>query len=183
MTDTHSTLTPEQIDAAVQFHGHSCPGLAIGLRAGELAIREVGRAYDEDVVAVVETDMCGVDGIQFLTGCTVGKGNLLLRDFGKMAFSFWRRRDEKGVRLVLRPDALQSRDPEESREDKTRRVLEAPLEQLFEVKEPREPMPGKAPRLASLTCEACGEPTMESRTRRFAGRTLCIPCFEQEDPR
>ena len=33
--------------------------------------------------------------------------------------------------------------------------------------------------LASLVCEACGESTMESRTRRFAGKTLCQPCFDR----
>ena len=27
-------------------------------------------------------------------------------------------------------------------------------------------------------CDECGEMTMETRTRRFQGRTLCIPCFE-----
>ncbi len=39
--------------------------------------------------------MCGVDAIQVLTGCTYGKGNLIHRDLGKMAFSFYRRTDGK----------------------------------------------------------------------------------------
>jgi formylmethanofuran dehydrogenase subunit E len=51
------------------------------------------------------------------------------------------------------------------------------LEEMFMVT----PMEKGAPRppkiLQSLTCEHCGEKTMESRTRRFAGQTLCIPCF------
>jgi len=80
----------------VAFHGHWCPGLAVGIRAAEWALREMGRAADEEIVAVVETDMCGVDAIQFLTGCTFGKGNLIHRDWGKNAFSFYRRRDGKG---------------------------------------------------------------------------------------
>jgi formylmethanofuran dehydrogenase subunit E len=40
-------------------------------------------------------------------------------------------------------------------------------------------MPRSARILASLICEACGESTMESRTRRFAGKTLCQPCFDR----
>ncbi len=60
-----------------RFHGHMCPGLAMGIRAAEVALTEIGpHAEDEEVVAVVETDMCGVDAIQALTGCTFGKGNL-----------------------------------------------------------------------------------------------------------
>jgi formylmethanofuran dehydrogenase subunit E len=58
-------LTEDIIRQAVAFHGHMCPGLAIGIRAAEVALRDIGpHAHDEEVVAVVETDMCGVDGIQ-----------------------------------------------------------------------------------------------------------------------
>ena len=89
-------LSPEQIAKAVDFHGHWCPGLAIGLRAGEYVLNHMGRAADEDIVALVETDMCAVDGIQVLTGCTFGKGNLRYQDHGKLAFTFYRRNDGKG---------------------------------------------------------------------------------------
>jgi len=58
-------------------------------------------------------------------------------------------------------------------------IMDANLDELFEVMEPRETMP-RGPRiLESLVCEACGEETMESRTRRFAGKTLCQPCFDK----
>ncbi len=59
-------------------------------------------------MAVVETDMCGVDAIQFLTGCTFGKGNLIHRDWGKNAFSFFRRSDGRAVRISLRPGAWEA---------------------------------------------------------------------------
>jgi formylmethanofuran dehydrogenase subunit E len=43
---------------AYRFHGHMCPGLAIGIRAAEIALEQIGpHAQDEEVVAVVETDM------------------------------------------------------------------------------------------------------------------------------
>lgn len=43
----------------------------MGIRAAEVALREVGpHSPDEEVVALTETDMCGVDAIQYLTtGC------------------------------------------------------------------------------------------------------------------
>jgi len=71
------TISPELIEQTINFHGHSCPGLAIGIRASELALSQLERASDEEIVAVVETDMCAVDAVQFLTGCTFGKGNLI----------------------------------------------------------------------------------------------------------
>ncbi len=46
------------VQQARNFHGHMCPGLAIGIRAAEVALREIGpHAQDEEVVAIVETDM------------------------------------------------------------------------------------------------------------------------------
>ena len=80
-------------ERARDFHGHMCPGLAIGIQAARIGLAVCGHDSDEDVVAVVETDMCAVDAIQALMGCTFGKGNLVHRDYGKAAFTFFRRRD------------------------------------------------------------------------------------------
>lgn len=194
------TIPQKEIEDTIQFHGHSCPGLSIGIRAAELARREFGRDNpDEDLVCVSETDMCGVDAVQFLTGCTYGKGNYLHRDYGKMAFNFYHRPSGKSFRCMLRPEvrgdlqeelstlhrklaAGEGNDQDrerclELRDQMRGRLMEAELEDLFVISEPREPMPRGASILESLTCEACGEATMESRTRRFAGKTLCLPCF------
>jgi len=195
------SIRKELIERTIAFHGHSCPGLAIGIRAAELALQKLAHVGKEDLVAVVETDMCGVDAIQFLTGCTFGKGNLIHRDYGKMAFSFYDRSKNVGFRAVLRPEIsgdigseLQSlmkkveagtATPEESnRVQKLRntvqeRYLKADLEEMFVVTDPGLPAPKPARILASLRCEACGEMAMESRTRRFDGKTLCLPCFEK----
>ncbi len=98
-------LDPQTINATIAFHGHSCPGLAIGMRAAEIALQEMAGTDPADLVCVSETDMCGVDAIQFLTGCTYGKGNLLHRDYGKMAFSFYNRGDGRAIRLLFNPEA------------------------------------------------------------------------------
>ncbi len=99
-------MQAEMINQIQAFHGHLCPGLAMGIRASEIALERIGKhAVDEEVVAVVETDMCAVDAIQFLTGCTFGKGNLIHRDYGKNAFTFVRRSDNKAIRILTKPDA------------------------------------------------------------------------------
>lgn len=191
----------ETLEKTIQFHGHKCPGLAIGIRAAELAANEVGEKDPADFVAVTETDMCGVDAIQFLTGATFGKGNLIHRDFGKAAFSFYGRNNKKAVRAVFQDKAQKdtrerlfalmekikqgkASDDELQQLEKTREtlydeIMGADLFDLFVVKKLEEPPPRKARVLDSIPCESCGENTMESRTRRFAGKTLCIPCFEK----
>jgi formylmethanofuran dehydrogenase subunit E len=193
-------ISPEQIDATIAFHGHSCPGLAIGIRAAELALRELENPRDTEIVAVVETDMCGVDALQFLLGTTMGKGNLIHRDHGKMAFSFFRRATGKGFRALLNPAARGGMDDEmaelmqasgngtateaqknrmaELRAGLQQRFMSLPLEDMFSVTQVEQGAPRPPKILESLACEHCGEKTMESRTRRFAGATLCIPCFQ-----
>lgn len=203
-------VTLEEIEKTKEFHGHWCPGLAIGIRVADFALNEIGKASDEEIVSVVETDSCAVDAIQFLTGCTYGKGNLIHKDYGKNAFTFYRRRDGKAIRLVTRPHAfIGGRNStfgspwptelleglrkklqtvglteeerglwDEARRARCQQIMEAPFDELFEVKVPLDPPPKKARIHQSLICESCNEPVMETRTRRFDGQLLCIPCFE-----
>jgi len=203
MKDT--PITPELIKQTTNFHGHWCPGLAIGIRASEWALQEMGKAPDEEIVAIVETDMCGVDAVQYLVGCTFGKGNLIHRDYGKNAFTFFRRKDGKAVRLVARPQIYgdngavmgklhrkmleqgltdeEKQEWQESRAAVSRRIMESKLSELFELKTPAEHLPRMARILAPMICDACGETVMETRTRHFGGQLLCIPCFQNRESR
>ena len=91
-------------DKVIEFHGHSCVGLALGYRAGKAGLQHLNsaRSPDEELVAIVETDNCAVDALQVLTGCTTGKGNILFYDYGKNAFTIGRRDTGKAVRIVGR---------------------------------------------------------------------------------
>jgi formylmethanofuran dehydrogenase subunit E len=196
------TSDAQAVDEIVRFHGHICPGLAMGVLAARIALEEIGaQAEDEEVVAAVETDMCAVDAIQYLTGCTFGKGNLVHRDYGKNAYTFWRRSDGKAIRISARPGAWQ-RDPEhqdlmtkvrtgEATEAERERFGELHRARAYELleRDPRElylvtPVDDAPPRKArihaSVRCASCGEDTMETRIRLLRGRELCPSCFEWE---
>jgi formylmethanofuran dehydrogenase subunit E len=156
-------------------------------------------------VAVVETDMCGVDAIQVLTGCTFGKGNLLHRDYGKMAFTFHRRSDGRALRLVFDADRVGGPGPamaglqqkrlagplsageaerlEAHRAEWSARIMAADLADVFQVQPVSGPVPHRARIMDSLACQACGERAMETRMRRFNGQVVCQPCFERLDRR
>jgi len=192
-------LDEELLKLVVEFHGHDCPGLWIGIRAAELCLQRLGRHDDNDpLLAITETDMCAVDAIQALLGCTFGKGNLIHRDYGKVAFSFYRRNNGRAFRAVRRAESgggsdemrelmrlvFSGKATDEQKQrymelrDRSRAaIIEADLEDLFDVLELHDTPPRPARILDSLRCESCGEMTMESRTRRFGGKTLCIPCF------
>jgi formylmethanofuran dehydrogenase subunit E len=198
-------ISEELIEQTTQFHGHWCPGLAIGIRAAEWALGEMGQGHDGRIVAVAETDLCAVDAIQYLTGCTSGKGNLIVKEYGKNAFTFYRKQDDKAARLVARPDIYgesrvamgtlhrkmlaQGLSQEEQKSWQEIRaavcncIMTSALPELFDIKDPVNPVPEITRILDPQVCDACGETVMEAASFYFAGRRLCIPCFEAGEER
>lgn len=184
---------------AVEFHGHVCPGLAIGFKATGAAMEWIKehRAEDEELVAVVETDSCGVDAVQVLTGCTFGKGNLVYRDHGKNVFSIISRRSGSGVRVALRAgafkpserhmeliqkiriDAATKEERAEFRdihEKRSYEILEKDPAELFALESVNIPVPPKAMMEPSIICDRCGEPTMASKLEQAGSSRICRSC-------
>lgn len=161
----------------IDFHGHSCPGLAIGFRLANAAMKALGasRSDDEELVAVVESDACGVDALQCVTGCTFGKGNLVFRDYGKHAYSLFSRVRRQGVRAVFHGNGI----PAVIRDDKTafaKCIMTEPEDAIVSVVHiPYEELQVARVR-KSLVCSGCGEPVMETRIRETGDGPVCIPC-------
>ncbi len=165
----------------VAFHGHSCPGLAMGYRMTRAALEWLARrqpSADEELVAITENNACGVDALQFMSGCTFGKGNLVFKDYGKQAYTFFCRETGRGVRVVLDRQAIPESVKGE-RKDYIDWLLTAPESELLKVTPVTMEEPQRARILASIVCEDCGEAVMESRIRVVDGRRLCIPCSEK----
>jgi formylmethanofuran dehydrogenase subunit E len=191
-------------DEVVRFHGHACPGLAIGYRAARAALEAlcVDRPVDEELVAIVENDACGIDAIQYVAGTTMGKGNLIFRDFGKRAWTFINRRTGKAVRVAEKPEFFEQKsDPvlselrakvmagsatsEEQKEFSKRSgqyirdLLSFPAEEMFTIRNVTPEIPETARIFRSVTCAVCGESVAESRARLQDGKIVCIPCHDQ----
>ena len=162
-------------EKCVEFHGHRCGGLRIGYAAAMYAMEllNIGFSDNEQVVCISENDACGVDAIQVLLGCSIGKGNLLFHMTGKQAFSFYNRATGKSVRLVLKPKPL-NMTPEES----ARYYFDRSCRDLFDVKEARIPLPSPARIFDSYNCERCGEKTGANWIRIVGGKKLCLDCYE-----
>ncbi len=159
----------------VAFHGHECGGLTIGYQASLYAIALLGLTFSEDeqVVCISENDACGVDAIQVMLGCSLGKGNLKFHLRGKQAFSFYNRANGKSVRLVLKPK------PEGmSKAESFAYYQSCTPEEMFEVKQTVLPCPEKANLYESFRCAKCGE-TVGSPWIRFTdGVPVCLDCLE-----
>jgi formylmethanofuran dehydrogenase subunit E len=188
-------------DKVIEFHGHSCVGLALGYRAGKAALQRLGskKSPDEELVAIVETDNCAVDALQVLTGCTMGKGNIFFCDYGKNAFTIGRRDTGGAVRIVGRSlddvlgagyqqlrgramsctaNELEMQRFEEIQAEAPQRILDADEEILFKIEHVQLDFPAKARIFSSVACSSCGEQVMEPRVRLRDGKLVCIPCSE-----
>src|SRR5512142_1748132 len=190
----------DDLREAIQFHGHLCPGLALGYRVAKAALRELGtdRPQDEELVAVVENDSCAADAIQFITGCTFGKGNFIFRDYGKHVYTMYNRRTGRGVRisedfrgfegdnrfseLRAREESGEnvSREMQAYKMEKTAAILAADEKDIMTITVITTAPPHEARIRGSMRCAVCGEKFMESLGRVKGGRIVCIPCFEKE---
>jgi formylmethanofuran dehydrogenase subunit E len=194
---------------AGELHGHFCPYLALGVRAGYIALKTLGVERStgmEEVVAIVETNNCFSDGIQVVTGCTFANNALIYRDLGKTAVTV-AKRDGSAVRVALKAeyaDAFGSKYPEAqalfekiviNREEATQaeheklmrlwaessfEQLKLPEEEVFNVKRTKIKVPPFAPMFASVRCSVCGENVMETRARVRDGKPICMGCAAAE---
>jgi formylmethanofuran dehydrogenase subunit E len=177
----------------------------MGVKAAALAMRELGAKSTgmEEVVAIVETNSCFADGVQLVTGCSLGNNALIYRDYGKTALTLARRTGE-AVRVAVKPDglSLEKREPEamalfkkvvkerqgtEEDSQKLRRtwvelsfkMLDLPDEELFTISRIKVKVPEYAGIFPSVKCSMCGENTMEPRARIRDGKFVCLPCSGQ----
>ncbi len=194
---------------AETIHGHRCPFLALGVKAGQYAMKYLEQESTgmEEVVAVVECNNCFTDGIQVVTGCTFGNNALIFKDLGKTAVTVARRRDGAAVRLVVRPDfrermfarypaagplfdqvvVQRQGTPEDHHRFRhlweavaRRELTEVPLEEQVLIQKKTVTLPGYARMFATEICSSCGEGVMEPRVRLKNGEKVCLACAGED---
>jgi formylmethanofuran dehydrogenase subunit E len=192
----------EFLNIGLEFHGHRCPAMPMGLKAGMAAMAALGveRAQDKELYVKSETGKghaagCFLDGIMTATGCTYGKSNIEKLYYNKMAFTLIDQKSGRAVRVSLKPDffekALQSpfvqkrkagvppQDIEpEIADPLINRVLSLAGEDFLDIGEVYtvDVKKGKGV-FTTKRCEQCGEVTFVNKLRETEdGKAVCIPC-------
>ncbi len=195
----------DDFEMALKFHGHKCPAMPMGLRAGLAAMRALGveRAKDKELVVEAETGEghaagCFVDGIMAATGSTYGKGNISKLRYNKMAFTLIDVRKNRAVRVSLKPEffekALNSPFVQKRKEGilpqdvpatitnpLVDRILSLPETEFLTVSEIFSREIKKGPTSFEVKrCGQCGEAVFTNKLKEGpGGRLLCIPCAEK----
>lgn len=194
-----------------EFHGHICPGIALGIMATLAGLKEMGilDAVNnglEDMLAIVETNACFSDGVQYVSGCTLGNNALIYRDFGKTAVTFALRSRPLGVRVRVKPEyakiidegapeffplmdkVIRQRDGSVEDEAAFMRagrqaavaLLKTRPEAFLATASVELDLPPYAPITETSICPVCGEPFMSVKgVWRSNGGTVCRACAGQ----
>lgn len=181
-----STLQ-EALDLAASRHKHLCPRQVLGARAaiaGASALDlEVPRA-DKRLLVIVETDGCFVDGVEAVTGVSVGGRTLRVEDYGKIAATFVDVKTEQALRVAPQLDV---RDKARGyAPEQTRRYFamlhgyqRMPDEELLTIQRVKlaQPVTAIVSRAAARAkCEICGEEIINEREVSVDGRAMCRTC-------
>lgn len=192
----------EMVEIGMAFHGHKCPAMPMGLRAGMAAMKTLGveRSQDKELFVIAETGKghaagCFLDGIMTATGCTYGKSNIEKRYFNKMAFTLIDQTTGRAVRVSLKPDffekALASPFVQKRKEgvppqDIAPEIADPQVERILSIDESAfldigevhstTVKKGKAV-FTAKRCADCGELTFVNKLRETEdGNLVCIPC-------
>jgi formylmethanofuran dehydrogenase subunit E len=192
----------EILETGIRFHGHRCPAMPMGLKAGLAAMNTLGvkRSQDKELSVISETGKghaagCFLDGIMVATGCTYGKSNIEKRYYNKMAFTLIDNKAGRSVRVSLKPDFFEkalaspfvqlrkSGTPPQDIDNEIadpliNRILGLEESQFLDIGEiqPVDVKTGEAV-FDAKRCDACGELTFINKLRvKEDGSLLCIPC-------
>ena len=192
-------------DLGMALHGHKCPAMPMGLRVGAAAMNALGveRAPDGQLLALVELGedhcaTCFADGIQVITGCTFGKGNIKKLNFGKWGVTLVEVATGRAVRVTPTAQAMliskqssfmqdyrakgvpASKVPPEVVQPLVERVMGAADEQILSVGDVfHYDVPHHPHSFSGLVCEECGEMVVEGYASLVNGKKVCIPCQEK----
>jgi formylmethanofuran dehydrogenase subunit E len=191
---------------AGELHGHYCPYLALGVLAASDALNRLSVVNDgmEDLLAVVETNSCFSDGVQYIAGTTFGNNALIYRDFGKTAVTFVRRNEaDKNIRYYLKDSEFISREYPEadklfqkvvaeregSKKEKEKmknmwqeiafEIIEDDAAKYFKIEENiKLELPDYAPIFDDEYCSRCGEKLMAAKAVKKNNNIFCRDCAE-----
>ena len=190
---------------ALKFHGHKCWASVAGVRVGLAALRTLGvkRSGGTQLFGIVEIGedhggMCFGDGVQYATGCTFGKGNIIKKPLGKLAFTLIDKATNRSVRVSYKPTLqkqigesafMRKRGmgimpddiPLEEQEELVNLVWDAPESDVLTIGEVKQYEGDWFPEIMGFTpCAACGELTAKAYLRVLGDKQVCIPCSGYE---
>lgn len=199
-----STQKVEIPEWAFEFHGHKCPAMPMGYRAGLTAMNKLGvkKASNKELFLLCENGPahaagCFLDGVMSATGCTYGKSNVKKLNYAKNAIVLVDLKTNRAVRVSIRPEffakALNSEfvqlrkqkvEPKDIKPEivlpmieNMKQIDEDKLFMVSEIFEQKVELPKST--FDWHNCSECGEIVFDNQSKVIDGKRVCIPCSEK----
>ncbi|MFQ5974882.1 MAG: FmdE family protein [Candidatus Hydrothermarchaeales archaeon] len=176
------------VELATNLHGHLAPGVALGIRMSEIALERIETPRgNKKLIGVSETGRCLADAMQAAAGCTLGHGNAMVMDYGKLAITIGRVDTRRGVRVSLRKDAfklsplmeewmMRGRKLTHSEENELGKQLLSIDEEYLTIEDVALKVDQNFENSPILKCLECEELVPEIFVIEKDGKTLCKVC-------
>lgn len=193
----------DHLEFGFKFHGHKCPAMPLGLKIASVAMNalEVEHAHAGELFAIVDLGDhhcagCMGDGIQVITGCTFGKGNIVRSMKGKFSLTLIDQKRKKGVKVTpigpwlqkaFQSEFMKQRQqgipphhiPAEIVDPLIDKVLSMPVEEQFKVEFIDNIKVDVPPhKWDKRLCEKCNELTVAEYGFYINDKFLCTDCAE-----
>jgi len=191
---------------AFKFHGHICWASAAGVRAGLAALRKLNvkrTGFSGELHCIVEIGnnhgaQCFADGVQYATGCTLGKANIEKAGWGKLALTLIDKKKEKAVRVSYKAGRHEqiavssfmkkrglgvppTEIPEEEAWEMVDIIWDAPEDEVLSMGEVKDyPWEDFGEIMGLKPCDSCGEMVSIAYLRLVGDKHMCIPCSGYE---
>jgi formylmethanofuran dehydrogenase subunit E len=169
------------------MHGHQCPRQVLGVRIGLAGLRLLDMDpanRQKNLLVIVETDGCFVNGIEVTAKVSMGHRSLRIEDYGKTAATFVHLKTGQAFRVFPKPSLREL--ARKYTQDKQRIYLAQliayqiiPDTELLDI-EPvalnqtlREII--ELPR-RTIPCAFCGEEIIRGREALRGGTPTCVAC-------
>lgn len=125
------------VECGIKLHGHSGPYLNLGIRMGLLALDQLdAKGYfglSTEVELEYRTPMsCLIDGLQISTGCTMGKGNIKVKN-NSVPIKVTIKSEQKTITITIKPEIYQLMDfKKNTDEDLAEKILKMSDRELFD---------------------------------------------------
>lgn len=127
----------DMVERGIKLHGHSGPYLNLGIRMGLLALDQLdAKGYfglSTEVELEYRTPMsCLIDGLQISTGCTMGKGNIKVKN-NSVPIKVTIKSEQKTITITIKPEIYQLMDfKKNTDEDLAEKILKMSDRELFD---------------------------------------------------
>lgn len=121
-------------EKTIEFHGHKCPGIAMGFKICEAAIKKLGiNPLEDEIICIAENNTCPTDAIRYILRCNEENNKLSFKLSEDLTFSFLNKTNNQKLKIQFKP---LKREQKMNKEEFTDMILEMDVDDLMAYSEP-----------------------------------------------